>query len=98
MQAVTATLGTPKSNNAPERKTDFTKKHETHPRESQDGWTIDEVMLADEGNGTDEMKISFQIEYSFARLNTRLMAIVPDLIIVLDRETGEAITKSLRYG
>lgn len=68
-------------------------------RETKDGWTIGEVTLAGEGNGSDEMKISFQNEYSFARLNARLMAIVPDLIIVLDRETGEAITtESLRYG
>ena len=68
-------------------------------RETKDGWTIGEVTLAGEGNGSDEMKISFQNEYSYARVNARLMAIVPDLIIVLDRETGEAITtESLRYG
>ena len=68
-------------------------------RETKDGWTIGEVTLAGEGSGSGEMKIAFQNEYSFARRDGRLMAIVPDLIILLDRETGEAITtESLRYG
>lgn len=68
-------------------------------RDTRDGWTIGEVTLAGEGDASDAMTISFQNEFSFARHNGRLVAIVPDLIIVLDRETGEAITtESLRYG
>ena len=77
----------------------FRRKDSRRNPRDHDGWTIGEVTLAGEGKDSDEMKISFQNEYSFARLNGRLMAIVPDLIIVLDRETGEAITaESLRYG
>ncbi|WP_206198005.1 DUF917 domain-containing protein [Shimia sediminis] len=67
-------------------------------RETKDGWTIGEVSLLSE-TGADEMKISFQNEYSYAMRNGQLAAIVPDLIVVLDRETGEAITtEGLRYG
>ncbi|MBT6136978.1 MAG: DUF917 domain-containing protein [Rhodospirillaceae bacterium] len=46
-----------------------------------------------------KLRIEFQNEFSVARLEETVIATVPDLICVLDRETGEAIgTESLRYG
>lgn len=67
-------------------------------RETRDGWTFGQVQMSS-GSGNDRLVIDFQNEYSVARLNDRVVAIVPDLIIVLDRETGEAInTEALRYG
>ena len=41
----------------------------------------------------------FQNEYLIARCNNQLLAIVPDLICVVDSETAEPITtEMLRYG
>ena len=45
------------------------------------------------------VSFAFQNEYLYVRQDQRLLAIVPDLIAFLDRETGEPITcESLRYG
>lgn len=52
------------------------------------------------GFGTDEeLVISFQNEHLQATLDGRVLCTVPDLIAVLDAETGEAITtEAMRYG
>lgn len=45
------------------------------------------------------MEISIQNEYLIARRNGHTVAIVPDLVAVLDEDTAQAITaESLRYG
>lgn len=46
-----------------------------------------------------ELVVDFQNEFLTARLDGELVCVVPDLICVLDSETGEAITTDrLRYG
>ena len=45
------------------------------------------------------VSFAFQNEYLYVRQDERLLAIVPDLIAFLDRETGDPITcESVRYG
>ena len=45
------------------------------------------------------LKIDFQNEFLIARENDRVLASTPDLVTILDGETGHAITtESLRYG
>lgn len=68
-------------------------------RGTEDGWTVGNVTLSASDGGSDEMFVSFRNEYSLAKLNGKTVAIVPDLLFILDRETGEAITtETLRYG
>ncbi|MFK7878155.1 DUF917 domain-containing protein [Roseobacter sp.] len=67
-------------------------------RGTEDGWTVGNVTLSS-GDERDEMFITFRNEYSQAKLNGKTVAIVPDLLFILDRETGEAITtETLRFG
>lgn len=66
-------------------------------RESSDGWTRGHVTLANDAGNV--MEIPFQNEFSRAILDGHTVTITPDLIMILDRETGEAITtETLRYG
>ncbi len=45
------------------------------------------------------LRIAFQNEFLIAQTDTRVVATTPDLITVLDAETGEPITtEELRYG
>ena len=45
------------------------------------------------------LTIDFQNEFSVARFGDEVLAMVPDLICVLDRATGEAVgTETIRYG
>lgn len=68
-------------------------------RGTEDGWTVGNVTLSAAGESGDDMFLSFRNEYSLAKLNGKTVAIVPDLLFILDRETGEAITtETLRYG
>lgn len=68
-------------------------------RETRDGWTHGQVFLEGLNEADGEMLITFRNEYSQATVNGKTVAIVPDLISVLDRETGEPITtETLRYG
>ena len=47
----------------------------------------------------DMFAVEFQNEFSIATLNGEVLVTVPDLICVLDTESGEAIgTEALRYG
>ena len=68
-------------------------------RETTDGFAVGRVLL-EEGNASrNRMDIRFRNEFLLARANDRVLAIVPDLICALDRETGEPVTtESLRYG
>ena len=41
----------------------------------------------------------FKMNFRLQKINGEIATIVPDLIVILDRETGEAITtETLRYG
>ncbi len=52
-----------------------------------------------QGADGSELEIAFQNENLVARRDGRLVAVVPDLICVLDAETAEPITtERLRYG
>jgi DUF917 family protein len=47
----------------------------------------------------DALRVSFQNEFLIARTNDRVIATTPDLITMLDAETGQPITtEELRYG
>ena len=69
-------------------------------RRIERGWTLGEARL--EGMGADAgatMDVRFQNENLVAIRDGEIVASVPDLITVLDSETGEAITtEHLRYG
>lgn len=67
-------------------------------RRTMDGFTRGRVRIAAFGGGAD-LEISFQNENLVAEINGRPVAIVPDLICVLEAETGQPITsETLRYG
>jgi hypothetical protein len=67
-------------------------------RETQRGWAIGHVVLEDLA-GRDQMSVTFRNEFLRAQRHGRTVAIVPDLITILDRETAEPITtENLKYG
>jgi len=69
-------------------------------RRNADGFTRGQLLLegADEDAGS-KMKISFQNEYLVAWRDGKVVATVPDLICMVNREDGEPITvERLRYG
>ena len=69
-------------------------------RRIQDGFV--KGLLTIEGTKGDAgktLEIDIQNEYLVARLDGRLVAMVPDIITLLDEQTGEAIhTERLKYG
>lgn len=69
-------------------------------RRTETGFARGDVTIT--GTGDDagsSLKIQFQNEYLIASKDGELIATVPDLITILDAETGEPITtESLRYG
>lgn len=68
-------------------------------RATTSGFTIGRTLLTDLTDPSREMLVTFQNEYSHATVAGRTVAIVPDLIMLLDRETGDPITtEALRYG
>lgn len=68
-------------------------------RRSDTGFTIGRATIRSLGNGDRLLELQFQNEHLIARVNGEVMATVPDLITVLDSETGEHIgTDRLRYG
>lgn len=68
-------------------------------REIRDGWHWGRITMRGLQNPDDEFTVELQNEFSVARLNGRTVTIVPDLISVLDRESGEPRTaESLSYG
>jgi DUF917 family protein len=81
-----------------------------HLRRLCDGKVVDVERRTDRGftvgrsaiqpfDGGDPVELTFQNEHLVARAGERLLCIVPDLICVLDMETGEPITtETLRFG
>lgn len=69
-------------------------------RRTEHGWSIGEAVVSGMDRFTDEsMTVSFQNENLVAWRDGRTVASVPDLITILDAESGEAITtERLRYG
>ncbi len=69
-------------------------------RRTESGFARGSVQIS--GAGSDhgrELTLEFQNENLIARIGPRVLAIVPDLISVLDAETGTPITtESLRFG
>ena len=68
-------------------------------RETKLGFSVGHCeLLALDGSGS-VMEISFQNEHLIARQDGRVKAVVPDLICLVDRETGEPIpVDGLKYG
>lgn len=67
--------------------------------ETRGGWHIGRAILARAIDSTDRFVIEIKNEFTIARLNGRTVAIVPDLICVLDAESGEPLTgEMLHYG
>jgi uncharacterized protein len=68
-------------------------------RETTRGWVMGHcTMQAMDGSGA-TCTLQFQNEHLCAQQNGKLLAMVPDLIAVLDQETAEPITtEGLRYG
>lgn len=68
-------------------------------RRTQTGFARGDARIAGLGTEDPEMVLHFQNEHLIAELDGKAVATTPDLIIVLDTETGEPITtESLRYG
>jgi hypothetical protein len=68
-------------------------------RETREGFSIGRVVLQGIGDSKGELKIVFQNEFLLAEHDGRPVAMVPDLITVLDQETVEPITtEHLRFG
>ncbi|MDY6817135.1 MAG: DUF917 domain-containing protein [Halobacteriales archaeon] len=69
-------------------------------RRTEAGFAVGTVMIEGfDADAGDRLTIDFQNENLIARRNGTVVATVPDLITVLEQETGEAITtEGLRYG
>lgn len=78
----------------------FTGKVADLVRQTQAGYAMGRVVI--EGSGGDagrRIEIQFQNEHLLAREGDRVLAIVPDLIAILDAATAEPITtEGLKYG
>ncbi len=67
--------------------------------ETRDSWHWGEATIEDISGSGDICKVEIRNEYLVARINGRPVALVPDLIAILDRETGEPLTaEMLQYG
>jgi|TARA_R110000824_G_scaffold45409_20_gene131375 DUF917 family protein len=67
-------------------------------RETKGGFSIGTVKL-DSLSDQSQLSVKFQNEYLLAQKDTQVIAMVPDLICILDLETAEPITtENLRYG
>jgi hypothetical protein len=69
-------------------------------RRTETGFARGEARLAGTGDDAGQtLRVAFQNEFLVARTEDRVLATTPDLICLLDAETGEPITtESLRYG
>ena len=68
-------------------------------RETRGGFNIGMVALRSSEDGAGEFEVHFQNENTVAYLDGRIVAVVPDLIVFLDRETAEPITaERVKYG
>lgn len=67
--------------------------------DTRDGWHYGHVRLRGIGDPDRECVVEFQNEFTVARVDGRTVTIVPDLITLLDRESGEPLTaEMLAYG
>jgi hypothetical protein len=65
-------------------------------RRTEGGFARGEALIAGEGRS---LRLHFQNEHLLAVLDDEVVASTPDLIVVLDAETGEPVTtEGLRYG
>jgi len=68
-------------------------------RRTNRGFSLGKMQLAAFGSNRDQLEIHFQNENLIAYLNGAVVCTVPDLITLVDVETGEPIgTEMLRYG
>lgn len=68
-------------------------------RETTRGFSMGHCQLDALDGSKQRMNIVFQNEHLVARLNGETVAVVPDLICMVDRETGEPITvEAMKYG
>ena len=68
-------------------------------RETTRGFSIGHCELAALDGSNSVMEVSFQNEHLIARQDGRVKALVPDLICLVDRETGEPVpVDGLKYG
>jgi uncharacterized protein len=68
-------------------------------RETRQGFAVGGARIESVDGSGGSMELTFQNEHLIARSNGRVLAIVPDLICVLDADTAEPITtEALRYG
>lgn len=67
--------------------------------EIKDAWHFGTITMEANGDSSDRLVVEMQNEYLAARRNGQTVAIVPDLICILDAETAEPITgEQLKYG
>jgi uncharacterized protein len=67
--------------------------------QTRDGWHFGRVVLEGSSEPGTRFEIDFQNEYLVARRSGRTVAIVPDLIVVVEAETAEPLTaEMLSYG
>lgn len=67
-------------------------------RETRDGFTIGRVLIEEFG-GAAECTVEFRNENLVVRRGTATLAMVPDLVTIMDSETADVIfTERLRYG
>jgi len=67
-------------------------------RQTRAGFAVG-VITVESPNSEDKLVVEFQNENMVAYLNGKLLAMVPDLICVLDSETAEPVTtEGLKYG
>ncbi|MCF6215261.1 MAG: DUF917 domain-containing protein [Emcibacter sp.] len=68
-------------------------------RDTIKGFSVGHCRIAPLSGEGDSVEIIFQNENLVAKINDKLIAMVPDLICVVDRETAEPIpVEALRYG
>lgn len=67
--------------------------------ETRDGWHWGRCTMKPLSGGSDICTVDIQNEFPIARLNDKPLCMVPDLISILDSETGEPLTgEMLAYG
>ena len=68
-------------------------------RETRHGFSVGRVLMESLDGAGGVMEIEFQNEFLLARRDGKPVAMVPDLICLLDRETAEPVTtENLKYG
>lgn len=68
-------------------------------RETRGGFSVGNVVIGALDGADRNLVITFQNEYLLAQLDGRPVGMVPDLLCIVDRETGEPITtENLKYG